>query len=96
MNNHNELKTINMNTDNKKAETEQCTISSVSGNYFDSNGIELKKGDVFEYTSKKWKAKCIIIERDFTLGTLVSERDMPDKFIRLDKYLKRHYVTKVV
>jgi len=63
---------------------------------FDSNGIELKKGDVFEYVSKKWKAKCRIVERDGILGTIVTERDMPDKFIKLDKYLKRHYVTKVI
>tara|TARA_R110000824_G_scaffold228911_2_gene416596 strand:+ start:1146 stop:1394 length:249 start_codon:yes stop_codon:yes gene_type:complete len=71
-------------------------IHSVSGSYFDSNGLELKKGDVFEYTSKKWKSKCRIVERDGILGTIVTERDMPDKFIKLDKYLKRHYVTKVV
>ena len=29
MNNHNELKTIKMNTDNKKSETKPCTIPSV-------------------------------------------------------------------
>lgn len=63
--------------------------------FFDSNGIELKEGDVFEYTSKKWKSKARIVSKNGDLGTIITQRDMPDRFIRLEKYLKRHYVTKV-
>ena len=63
--------------------------------FFDSNGIELKEGDVFEYVSKKWKSKARIVNKEGFLGVIITERDMPDRFIRLEKYLKRHYVTKV-
>ena len=33
MDNHNKLKTIKMNTDNKKVETEQCNMPSVSSSF---------------------------------------------------------------
>lgn len=63
--------------------------------FFDSLGNELKEGDVFEYTSKKWKSRERIFSKNGILCTMVTERDMPDKFIPLEKYLKRHYVVKV-
>ncbi len=63
--------------------------------FFDSLGNELKEGDIFEYTSKKWKAKARIINKNGLLCTMVTQRDMPDKFIPLKKYLKKHYVVKV-
>jgi len=76
-------------------ENKALSQTSVSGRFFDSNGIELKEGDVFEYTSKKWKSKARIVSKNGYLGTIITQRDMPDRFIRLEKYLKRHYVTKV-
>ena len=69
--------------------------TTVSSRFFDSNGVELKEGDVFEYTSKKWKQKKRIVTKNGILGTIITERDMPDRFIELEKYLKRHYVMKV-
>jgi len=79
---------------NTETKPESC-LASVSGRFFDSNGIELKEGDVFEYTSKKWKAKKRIVSKNGILGTIITERDIPDRFIELQKYLKRHYVTRV-
>ena len=73
----------------------QLLQTAVSSRFFDSNGIELKEGDVFEYTSKKWKSKARIVSKNGYLGTIIIQRDMPDRFIRLEKYLKRHYVTRV-
>lgn len=67
----------------------------VSGRFFDSIGNELKEGDVFEYTAKKWKSKARIVSKNGVLGTIIMQRDMPDKFVPLEKYLKRHYVVRV-
>ena len=41
----------------------QLLQTAVSSRFFDSNGIELKEGDVFEYTSKKWKSKARIVSK---------------------------------
>jgi hypothetical protein len=86
----------NLNNNNSKPlPTEPSRLGAVSSRFFDSNGVELKEGDVFEYTSKKWKSKARIVSKNGNLGTIIMERDMPDRFIELEKYLKRHYVTKV-
>jgi|VirMetMinimDraft_7_1064189.scaffolds.fasta_scaffold520448_1 hypothetical protein len=86
-----------MNTEKMPLENENkpSCLGAVSSRFFDSNGVELKEGDVFEYTSKKWKQKKRIVTKNGILGTIITERDMPDRFIELEKYLKRHYVTKV-
>ncbi len=63
--------------------------------YLDSNGVELRVGDVFEYTSKKWKSKAKIRERDGKLCVIVTQRDMPDKIVPLRKFLDKHYVVKI-
>lgn len=86
-----------MNTEKIPLENENkpSCLGAVSSRFFDSNGVELKEGDVFEYTSKKWKQKKRIVTKNGILGTIITERDMPDRFIELEKYLKRHYVTKV-
>ena len=83
-------------------QTVKITNSSQNSNnsvlaevFFDSLGNELKEGDIFEYTSKKWKSKARIINKNGVLGSMVIQRDMPDKFVPLEKYLKRHYVVKV-
>jgi hypothetical protein len=86
----------NKNTKTTDLSTKQpLFIDGVSGSYFDSEDNELKEGDVFEYTSKKWKQKKRIIERGGKLGTMVYARDTPDRFIPLEKFLRRHYVIKV-
>ena len=78
-----------------KNENKVLSQTNVSGCSFDSLGNELKEGDVFEYSSKKWKSRERILSKNGILCTMVTERDMPDKFIPLEKYLKRHYVIKV-
>jgi hypothetical protein len=79
--------------DNTKAPNDAKPL--LAEGFFDSLGNELKEGDVFEYTSKKWKSRARIINKNGILCTMVTERDMPDKFVPLEKYLKRHYVVKV-
>lgn len=44
---------------------------------------------------KNGKIKKRIVTKNGILGTIITERDVPDRFIELEKYLKRHYVTKV-
>ncbi len=82
-------------TEHQDSTNPPLLIADVSRRFFDSNGVELKEGDVFEYTSKKWKSKARIVDKNGVLGTIITEKDMPDRFIELEKYLKRHYVTKV-
>jgi len=71
------------------------TKQMLAEGFFDSLGNELKEGDVFEYTSKNWKERKSIFSKNGILCTMVTERDKPDKFIPLEKYLKKHYVVKV-
>lgn len=65
-----------------------------SSSFFDHEGNDLKTGDVFEYSRKKWKSKARIVECEGVLGVLVTQRDMPDKFVPLQKYLSKCRVVK--
>jgi len=63
--------------------------------YFDSIGNVLNVGDTFTYTKKKWTSKARIIEHEGELCVRVTNRDEPDKFVLLSKYLSKCEVIKI-
>jgi len=63
--------------------------------YKDSHGNGLAKGDRFKYTKKKWSAGAMVAEKDGELGVNVMRKDLCDKFVPLEKFLRKCVVAKI-